>query len=171
MEILTKALTKEGKTVGTIKHIHDKRFTLDVPGKDTWRHARAGASQVVMIAPREIAIIRKQVTSTIALDDILEDFEESHFDYVMVEGFHSSFSGRRDIIRVLCARNGKDARDLLKRHPEGVAFITGMVARRSLGDRAAISISLGNALVIRLPRDIALALSLLTRRPGETRCS
>jgi molybdopterin-guanine dinucleotide biosynthesis protein B len=59
VEGLVRELVKRGYRVGTIKHIREKEFSMDSPGKDTWRHAKAGASVVVSLAPTEVAIIKK----------------------------------------------------------------------------------------------------------------
>ena len=38
-------LRAQGLTVSTIKHAHHA-FDVDVPGKDSWRHREAGATEV-----------------------------------------------------------------------------------------------------------------------------
>lgn len=42
-------LTAGGLRVSTIKHAHH-RFDIDKPGKDSWRHREAGASEVVVLS-------------------------------------------------------------------------------------------------------------------------
>ena len=42
MEGLIRELTARGWRVATVKH-HVHEVEIDVPGKDSWRHARAGA--------------------------------------------------------------------------------------------------------------------------------
>ena len=42
---LIPALVARGITVSTIKHAHH-HFDLDQPGKDSWKHRQAGASEV-----------------------------------------------------------------------------------------------------------------------------
>ena len=49
-KILTE-LRRRGYRVATIKHHFHTDQTLDTPGKDTWRHAMAGAERVVLISP------------------------------------------------------------------------------------------------------------------------
>ena len=46
-EKLIKVLSERGLTVATIKHAHHK-FDADMPGKDSWRHRKAGAGQVLV---------------------------------------------------------------------------------------------------------------------------
>lgn len=58
LEKLIAELNRRGCRVGTIKH-HRGDFEVDQPGKDTWRHARAGARSVCISSPRKIAVIRQ----------------------------------------------------------------------------------------------------------------
>jgi molybdopterin-guanine dinucleotide biosynthesis protein B len=56
IERLIPALTSHGLRVGTIKHdLHG--FDLDTPGKDTWRHRRAGAAVTVISSPSRIGVV------------------------------------------------------------------------------------------------------------------
>lgn len=56
IERLIPALTSRGLRVGTIKHhMHD--FDMDVPGKDTWRHRKAGAAVTVISSPSRVGVV------------------------------------------------------------------------------------------------------------------
>lgn len=59
VESLIREFTRRGYRVGAIKQIHDYDFTIDIPGKDTWRLAKAGAIAVVAAAPKEVSLIKK----------------------------------------------------------------------------------------------------------------
>jgi molybdopterin-guanine dinucleotide biosynthesis protein B len=48
IERLIPALHERGLTVSTIKHTHHHLIELDVPGKDSYRHRVAGASEVIV---------------------------------------------------------------------------------------------------------------------------
>ena len=63
VEVIIKGLTKKGYSVASAKHIPEKEFTIDTQGKDTWRHAKAGASTVLSISPNELTIIKKVAIS------------------------------------------------------------------------------------------------------------
>ncbi len=52
-------LKQRGYRVATIKHHSHRGFDMDVPGKDTWRHARAGSDHVIIAAPDKVATIRR----------------------------------------------------------------------------------------------------------------
>lgn len=60
MEALIREFTSRGRRVASVKH-HVHEVDLDVPGKDSWRHARAGAVTVTTIisAPTQFAVVRK----------------------------------------------------------------------------------------------------------------
>ncbi|MBE3587569.1 MAG: molybdopterin-guanine dinucleotide biosynthesis protein B [Thermoanaerobacteraceae bacterium] len=60
LEGLIAELTRRGYRVGTVKHHHRGDFEMDHPGKDTWRHARAGARAVAIAAPGRVAVIRRE---------------------------------------------------------------------------------------------------------------
>jgi len=51
-------LVAGGLTVSTIKHAHHQ-FDIDQPGKDSWRHRQAGASEVMVASAKRWAIMRE----------------------------------------------------------------------------------------------------------------
>ena len=56
LEKLIRELKRRNITVGTIKH-HDHDFDIDKPGKDTWRHAQAGAVWIALSGDvREVTV-------------------------------------------------------------------------------------------------------------------
>ncbi|MDD3653949.1 MAG: molybdopterin-guanine dinucleotide biosynthesis protein B [Desulfotomaculaceae bacterium] len=57
LEKLITELKRRGYRVGVIKHTHH-HVELDQPGKDTWRHARAGAEVVVLATPSGVSLAR-----------------------------------------------------------------------------------------------------------------
>lgn len=83
VEHLVRALTKYG-SVGTVKHIqgHD----VNTPGTDTWKHARAGASIVVAVAPGELVKFSCDNNLVSALNELADE----GMDFVVVEGFKDS---------------------------------------------------------------------------------
>jgi molybdopterin-guanine dinucleotide biosynthesis protein B len=100
IEGLIKELVKRGYRVGTIKHVPIRGFTIDQPQKDTWRHARAGASVVVSIAPGETAQISKRRAKLMDALRALHDL-----DFVLVEGFREA----KNIAKVAVARSKSEA--------------------------------------------------------------
>jgi molybdopterin-guanine dinucleotide biosynthesis protein MobB len=51
IEKLVRELRRRGYRLATIKHHFHMDQSLDTPGKDSYRHAQAGAERVVLIAP------------------------------------------------------------------------------------------------------------------------
>lgn len=129
VEYLTSKLTKEGYKVGSVKHIHHQDFSIDTEGTDTWRHTHAGAKVTVAVAPRETVIIKKTDDIPGDLDDIIKLFKDEDLDVVFIEGFHSLTAKRKDIPKIVTA---KDVQDLMKTL-EGTApvlAITGVIAKK-----------------------------------------
>jgi molybdopterin-guanine dinucleotide biosynthesis protein B len=69
LEKLIPELKRRGYRVATVKHHAHPGFEVDTPGKDTWRHARAGSDQVVIAAPDRVAAI-SYVDHALTLDEI-----------------------------------------------------------------------------------------------------
>lgn len=85
LEALLRELSSRGYKVGTIKQIKKKDFTIDVPQKDTWRHAEAGAKIVVSSAPREVATI-KRITNEERFAQAMRFLEAEDLDLIIIEG-------------------------------------------------------------------------------------
>lgn len=58
LEKLIIELKSRGYRIGVIKHTHHA-VEFDQPGKDTWRHARAGADFVALAAPGSFSVYKK----------------------------------------------------------------------------------------------------------------
>jgi molybdopterin-guanine dinucleotide biosynthesis protein B len=86
VETLVRGLTEKGYRVGTAKHVPEDDFTIDTKGKDTWRHAKAGAHTVASIARNEIAVIKKIDTTNYSLKKIVEEYQDE-VDVIILEGF------------------------------------------------------------------------------------
>lgn len=149
---VVKELVKAGQRVGTLKHIHDRSFTIDTVGKDTWRHALAGASTIVALAPNELTIIEKGDTTSLTIDQVFRIFRLRGVDYLMIEGLSRSLSRRRGVTRVLCAKTLKEAKELLKIHPRPMCILS----RKKLGDERFQGVP-----ILRLPRDMRRFMKLI----------
>jgi molybdopterin-guanine dinucleotide biosynthesis protein B len=78
-------LVARGLAVSTIKHAHHE-FDIDRPGKDSWRHREAGASEVMVSSARRWAIMHElRGAPEPTLDDLVA--RVSPVDLVLVEGF------------------------------------------------------------------------------------
>jgi molybdopterin-guanine dinucleotide biosynthesis protein B len=78
-------LAARGLTVSTIKHAHHE-FDIDRPGKDSWRHREAGATEVMVSSSRRWALMHElRGASEPALDELVAHM--SPVDLLLVEGF------------------------------------------------------------------------------------
>jgi len=80
---LIKQLTSDSYNVATIK-ITDKNIGIDKEGKDTWKHAEAGANLVVFKTPIETDYIVKQTQTE---KEIIAKIDQmGNYDIIIVEG-------------------------------------------------------------------------------------
>lgn len=84
IEALIPTLMRRGVRVGTIKHAHHGA-TLDVPGKDSHRHANAGAACVLLLGPGQAGFFVPRDAEP-DRDPWLEYFA-GRVDLVLVEGY------------------------------------------------------------------------------------
>ena len=78
-------LVERGLRVATVKHAHHD-FDTDQPGKDSWLHRRAGASEVAIVSARRWAIVHELGRE--AEPELMEVVAKlSPVDLVIVEGF------------------------------------------------------------------------------------
>jgi molybdopterin-guanine dinucleotide biosynthesis protein MobB len=82
---LIPALTARGLRVSTIKHAHHN-FDVDEPGKDSYEHRQAGATEVMVSSARRWALMHElRGDDEATLDQLLDRM--SPVDVVLVEGF------------------------------------------------------------------------------------
>jgi molybdopterin-guanine dinucleotide biosynthesis adapter protein len=85
VEKLVHHLTGLGYTVSTVKHAHHS-FDIDHEGRDSFRHRRAGASQVAVISRERTAIIHElRGAEQPTLHEVLLQLKPC--DLVIVEGY------------------------------------------------------------------------------------
>lgn len=87
IEKLLPELRALGISVGTVKH-DAHTFEMDVEGKDSWRHRRAGAETVCVSSPDRVALI-KQVEKEMTLSELADQFFADR-QLVIAEGFFRS---------------------------------------------------------------------------------
>ena len=95
-------LTRRGSDVGSIKHHSHLGIEVDYPGKDSYRHREAGATETVIAAPDLLARIRT-LTHEVECSDIIATMP-GH-DIVVVEGYRKS---GLPTIEVMRAGNERD---------------------------------------------------------------
>ncbi len=85
VEKLVRYLTEQGYKISTVKHAHHD-FDIDHEGRDSFRHRKAGATEVAIISQHRFAIMNElRGTEPPTLDEILEKL--SPCDLVIVEGY------------------------------------------------------------------------------------
>ncbi len=95
IEKLIPAFKKRGILVGTVKHdVHG--FSIDQPGKDSWRHKEAGASMVLLSSPRQVAMVR-DVDYDTPLGELTYYF--SGVDIILAEGYKREDGPKLEVFR------------------------------------------------------------------------
>ena len=96
-EQLIVQLRAAGQRVSVVKHAHHS-FDIDHEGKDSWRHRRAGASEVVIASDRRLAKIREFDART---DPSVHELiaELAPCDWVLVEGFKQAALPKLEVWR------------------------------------------------------------------------
>jgi molybdopterin-guanine dinucleotide biosynthesis adapter protein len=90
-------LSRRGLKVATIKHAHHA-FDIDRPGKDSWLHREAGASEVLVASSRRWALIHElRDESEPPLPELLAKLSPA--DLVIVEGFKRHAHPKLEIYR------------------------------------------------------------------------
>lgn len=89
LEKVIPLLTAKGLRVAVIKHAHHN-FDIDKPGKDSYRHREAGASEVMIINAQRWALMHElREESEPTLKELCAKF--SPCDLILAEGYkHSS---------------------------------------------------------------------------------
>jgi len=104
VEKLVSELTRRGRRVSTVKHAHHS-FDIDHEGRDSFRHRKAGASEVAIVSQSRWAIIHESRGETEpSLADMLARLGPC--DLVIVEGY------KRD------AHDKIEVRNLALEHPK-----------------------------------------------------
>ncbi len=83
MERLVAELVGRGYRVATAKH-HAHEFDIDVPGKDSWRHAQAGATVTMVSSPKGLGVMRRMDREA-DLDELAR--EAGDVDILLTEGY------------------------------------------------------------------------------------
>jgi molybdopterin-guanine dinucleotide biosynthesis protein B len=104
IEALTRELTARGYRVGTVKHVADLGFSIDREGRDTWRHAKAGADVVICLASKEFARIEKR---RVEFGELAEELRGQ--DFFLLEGFREL----QNVARIAVLRSPEEAGELI----------------------------------------------------------
>ncbi|MBR2790314.1 MAG: molybdopterin-guanine dinucleotide biosynthesis protein B [Eggerthellaceae bacterium] len=154
-------LTARGFDVGSVKHHSHPGFEIDIPGKDSYRHREAGATETVIAAPGQLAKVK---TIPVGQDPECTDLVASMpgHDIVLVEGFRKSGLPSIEIMRAANEADAAVARTFAWGAREGLPLGTDFV---QLGKAFAESLVDSEA----DPEAAALALHEMAKAPtGNT---
>jgi len=86
-----------GLTVSTIKHAHHN-LDIDSPGKDTYRHREAGASEVILLTSNRWALMHElRGDPEPTPEELIQKLEP--VDMVLVEGFKNHKHDKLEVYR------------------------------------------------------------------------
>ncbi|MCR4431857.1 MAG: molybdopterin-guanine dinucleotide biosynthesis protein B [Tepidanaerobacteraceae bacterium] len=94
LEKVIKELKGRGLKIAVIKHAQD--FEIDQPGKDSWRHAKAGADIVAISSSNKFALIEKR-RYELALHEII--CRISGVDLILTEGYKKENNPKIEVLR------------------------------------------------------------------------
>ena len=95
---LVKILGGRGYSVSTMKNTHH-HFDIDQPGKDSFLHRQAGASEVLISSDSRWALLHEfSGESESSMEELIARM--SPVDYLLVEGFKQSDHPKIQVIRV-----------------------------------------------------------------------
>lgn len=123
VEELIREFKQRGYRVGTIKHHSHGDFEIDITGKDSWRHARAGSDLVVISSPSKLAMI-KRMKEEASLDQIVAQLMQK-IDIVLTDGYN-----REKRPRVIVAQSKEDLK-LFSKGCEVVGLVSDQIQSES----------------------------------------
>lgn len=100
LEKIIPLLSSHGLRIAVIKHAHHN-FEIDKPGKDSDRHRKAGASEVLISSAHRWALIHELGHDT---EPTLEELcaRLSPCDLVLVEGYKHAIIPKLEVHRLAC---------------------------------------------------------------------
>jgi molybdopterin-guanine dinucleotide biosynthesis protein B len=94
---LIPSITARGLTVSTLKHAHHA-FDVDQPGKDSYMHRMAGASEVLVSSQNRFALMRElRGAPELTLAELLGKL--SPVDLVIIEGYKRDPHPKLEVFR------------------------------------------------------------------------
>jgi len=97
LRALIPALVGRGLSVSTLKHAHHN-FDVDKPGKDSYEHRRAGASEVMVSSANRWALMH-ELRGAAELDAAALIRHMSPVDLILIEGFKREAHDKLEVYR------------------------------------------------------------------------
>lgn len=117
VEKLIAVFTEKGLKVAAVKH-HHKDFSIDIPGKDTYRYKSAGASTTILVTDNKIALV-EDVQKRYSLHDIMTRYVRD-VDLCIAEGFK-----REAVPKIEITANGESAEECLYATDSNIIAVIG----------------------------------------------
>ena len=125
-ESIIKYLKGKNLNVCYFKNIHAENFSMDEPGKNTWRMSEAGADPVISLSSNETAFITKKHMSLDEIISVSKEIAVTKIDYIIAEGFWES--GAHPLVLNLSTKNDfKDLLDLICEKPNYEEILSSIV--------------------------------------------
>lgn len=103
LERLVENITDRGFSVSTMKHAHHS-FDIDHKGKDSYRHRKAGAHQVLLSSDsRWVLMTELEKTTELEMDVLLNKMNP--VDLILVEGFKVNDHPKIETYRAVTKQN------------------------------------------------------------------
>jgi molybdopterin-guanine dinucleotide biosynthesis protein B len=121
LEKVIPMLTAQGLRIAVIKHAHHD-FDIDKPGKDTYRHRQAGASEVMIISGHRWALMHElREENEPSMEELCARF--SPCDLILAEGYKCATIPKLEVFREE-NRSRADWKNIYPSDPQIVAVIT-----------------------------------------------
>ncbi len=119
-ENLIAELTRRGYTVAALKHISEPEWTVDTPGKDTYRFSQKGAKSIIVLAPNELVVIEKGSTEKVTLKALLSKAKGNNV--VLIEGLKRTVAKKTSVPKIVVVTSQQEVEAALKVYKPILAF-------------------------------------------------
>lgn len=97
LERVVGELSGRGYRIATAKH-HLHPIELDIPGKDSWRHAQAGAVLTMIASPTKFSVLH-HIEGEPSYDDLIANAKLANCDILITEGYKHVATERIELVR------------------------------------------------------------------------
>ncbi|MDJ0270845.1 MAG: molybdopterin-guanine dinucleotide biosynthesis protein B [Aigarchaeota archaeon] len=96
-----------------VKQVYRADFTMDYPGKDSWRFSAAGASKVCILSPNEYVLIEKVSGGEINEDKLLKLLSNYKVDLMLLEGFYQALAHSGRVHKLVVGRGPEEVANMI----------------------------------------------------------
>ena len=103
---------------------------MDKEGTNTWRYAKAGAKVITAVSADEIIVIKKTESTLNNLDQVIGLLSNEQLDIIIIEGFHDLVEKRKDILKIVTAKDADSLKETLKEMTTPIIAISGVIGQK-----------------------------------------